>query len=146
MSSLTSFHFRGAELARLEIPARAARLREFRDAIKKHLKKAGCGEQEIHDVVLAVDEACQNIIRHAYGGETDQPIVLEIRRDGPKFILYLRDFADPVEIDKIKSRDLSDVKPGGLGVHFIHEVMDQVTITPLDKGEGNVITLVKNVQ
>ena len=146
MSGITSFHFHGAELARLEIPARAARLREFRDAVKRCLKKAGCDDPEIHDVVLAVDEACQNIIRHAYGGETDKPIVLEIRRDGPKIILYLRDFADPVNVDKIKSRDLADVKPGGLGVHFIREVMDEVTITPLDDGTGNVLTLVKRLR
>jgi len=65
----------------------------------------------VTDVVSAVDEACQNIIRHGYGGNGE--IVLEIRRNGPRQLeVQLIDFAPPVDLAKIRPRCLDDVRPG----------------------------------
>lgn len=135
----------GQALRRIRVPAHAARLREIRNTVNQALTETGCERGEAADIVLAVDEACQNIIRHGYGGESDDGIVVDIRRDGTKIILYLRDFAEPLNVDKIMPRDLDDVRPGGLGVHFIRQVMDEVDYMPLEDGEGNVLRMAKRI-
>lgn len=135
----------GKELVRLRVPARAAMLKDVRDTVRSTLTQAGMDAKLVSDVVLAVDEACQNIIRHAYGRECDNDVVVDIRQDGAEVLIYVRDFADPVNVDNIRARDLGDVKPGGLGVHFIHEVMDEVEYRPLENGEGNVLRMVKRI-
>jgi anti-sigma regulatory factor (Ser/Thr protein kinase) len=85
-------------------------------------------------VVLAVDEALTNIIRHAYQGKTDQPIEASFRRiqaanDGGRraaLEIVLEDRGVTVDRQKLCGRELDDVRPGGLGLHFMHECMDAV--------------------
>ena len=95
------------------------------------------------DVVLAIDEACQNIIRHAYGKETEEEIALQIQRQGDGLTITLRDFAPPVDSDCMKPRDLEDIRPGGLGCHFMQQVMDEISVTYAREGNGNILRMVK---
>ena len=132
-------------LLQLRFPARADRLKGVRDAVGGAAARCGCSAEVVRDVVIAVDEACQNIIRHAYGGKTDGEVVLEIRRQGDAMVVDLRDFADRVDPDKIKPRDLDDIRPGGLGVHFMREVMDSVEFLVPPQGRGNLLRMVKRI-
>jgi sigma-B regulation protein RsbU (phosphoserine phosphatase) len=103
---------------------------------------AGCGAAAAADVVLAVDEACQNIIRHAYGGTGE--VAIEIRKsEAGRLEVQLIDFAPPVTLDKIKPRPLEELRPGGLGTHFIRSVMDEVAFLPPPDGVGNLLKLSK---
>jgi len=136
---------RGETLLEMRIPARAARLAEVRRAVERAARAAGCSAECARDVVMAVDEACQNVIRHAYGGECDEPIELEIRRDGDRLVLRLRDHAPPVDPARVRPRDLDDVRPGGLGVHFIRELMDDTRFLPSPAGGGNLLQMIKRV-
>lgn len=80
-------------------------------------------------VALAVDEALCNVIRHGYDRRPDGPITLSIwPAEAPDrgMRITIEDEAKQVEPDKIKGRDLADIRPGGLGVHIIREVMDDV--------------------
>jgi anti-sigma regulatory factor (Ser/Thr protein kinase) len=94
----------------------------------------GFSEPESRAVVLAVDEALTNIIRHAYQGKAHQPIEISFRRiqapqDGagrPALEILLEDRGIRVDGSKLCGRDLEDVRPGGLGLHFIKECMDAV--------------------
>jgi anti-sigma regulatory factor (Ser/Thr protein kinase) len=90
-----------------------------------------------------VDEACQNIIRHGYQDNPAGEIVLEVERAGDCVVLWLRDFAPKVGEDTLKPRDLDQVRPGGLGVHFIREAMDEARFVPC--AEGNVLRMVKRL-
>ena len=92
--------------------------------------------------MLAVDEACTNIIKHTYNGAIDKLIIIKatIFDDRIKFIL--RDFGEKVDLSTIKSRDLNDIRPGGLGVHLIRSIMDEVIYDNTLK-IGNQLTLVK---
>ena len=85
-------------------PARPQELRAVRDALRQALEKCGAGERCRMDVVMAVDEACQNIIRHAYRGDPEGEIVLRVTREGNRLEFCLRDFAPPVDPARIKPR------------------------------------------
>lgn len=138
----------GEALVRLEFPSRPDRLRLIRRAVNEAVLLGGCSPPVAQDVVLAVDEALQNVIRHAYQGRPDGAIILEVRRAvGERLAVTIRDYADPVDVAKIKPRDLDDVRPGGLGTHFIREVMDDVAfLTPSDGAGGNLLRMVRAIE
>lgn len=125
-------------------PARPERLCEIRRAVAEAAAGLGCREESIHDVVLAVDEACQNIIRHAYKGR-DGDIRMVIESDGTAVEIRLIDFAPPVDPAEVCPRALDDVRPGGLGTHFIRSVMDDVAFVPPPPGAGNMLRMTKRI-
>ena len=133
----------------LRVPAMADRLRLVRSAVGEATRAAGGTEDAARDVTIAVDEACQNIIRHAYKGDPEGEIVIEIGREGARLIILLKDFAPTIDPGTVRPRNLDDIRPGGLGTHLIREVMDEVVF--LDpppgggSGIGNVLRLVKKI-
>ena len=126
--------------------ARAQVLSQTRSAVRDCLVNDGYPSVLVDDVVLAIDEACQNIIRHAYCGETEQEILLHITRHESHLEITLLDFAPSVSPDCLKPRDLEDVRPGGLGAHLIQEVMDDVSLAPFPHRQGNVMRMTKLVK
>jgi anti-sigma regulatory factor (Ser/Thr protein kinase) len=94
-------------------------------------RRIGFSEEGCGQIALAIDEALCNVMRHGYEGRTDRPIWISVwpqcaggRTNGIRIIV--EDEARQVDPAQIKSRDLDDVRPGGLGVHIISEVMDEV--------------------
>jgi len=134
------------EVLRLRVPARPDRLKLIRATVEQAATYVGATEAWTFDMTMAVDEACQNIIRHAYGSRPDAgDIVIDFIRRGDTMEVHLMDFADPVDPTKIKSRDLSEVRPGGLGVHLIKSVCDDARFVPPPPGVGNLFKLTKRL-
>ena len=134
------------EILRLRVPARPDRLKLIRGAVEQAARFSGANDAWTFDMTMAVDEACQNIIRHAYGSRPDAgDIVIDFIRRGEAMEVHLMDFADPVDPSKIKSRDLSEVRPGGLGVHLIKSVCDEATFETPPPGVGNLFKLTKRL-
>ncbi len=112
-----------------------------RDAVSSIARRFGFDEQNSGQLALAVDEALCNIIRHGYGEAPDKPIWLRIwplnecECAGPAggIRIVLEDEATQVDPEKIKSRDLAEIRPGGLGVHIIKQIM---TAAKFEKREG----------
>ncbi|NQV82642.1 MAG: SpoIIE family protein phosphatase, partial [Rhodospirillales bacterium] len=132
-------------LLTLSVPSQADRLTLIRGAVSEAAKFCGCKKDVVRDVVIAVDEACQNIIRHAYGGSPNGEIELKICRGDGELIILLRDFAETIDTSKVKPRDLDDIKPGGLGTHFIRETMDEVEFLAPPLDGGNLLRLMKRL-
>ncbi len=133
-------------IMRIRVPAMADRLKLIRTATTQAAAYCSCDASWTQDLVLAVDEACQNIIRHAYGGEEGAgDIVVDFAQDGDAMSVFLMDFAPPVDISQIKSRDINDVRPGGLGVHLIKSVTDDARFLPPPPGVGNLFKLTKRL-
>jgi anti-sigma regulatory factor (Ser/Thr protein kinase) len=83
----------------------------------------GMDEMTIEDLKLAVDEACSNVIKHAYRGDTSQGIVVKFNlRKG--FEVIIEDTGIKADPTLVEGRNLDDVRPGGLGIHFIKRVFD----------------------
>lgn len=114
------------------------RLAEIRQTVRDFLSACGFEECEAELLVLALDEACTNIIRHAYGNAC-KPVRLEMdrRRDCVRFTL--RDYGKSCDPERIRSRNLEDVRPGGVGVHIIKQAFDNVTYEPRPRGTKLVL-------
>lgn len=108
---------------------------------------AGLDVQATYGVEMAVDEACSNIIEHAYSGESDEVIEYthEIKKD--RLIITLRDYGEPFDPSCVAEPDLySDVEErnvGGLGFFFICQLMDEVDFE-FSPDQGNLLTMVKH--
>ena len=129
-----------------EFPATPDELQGSRNALREQLQGWGADDRTVEDVVLAVDEACQNIIRHAYGGDPTGVIQLRVTREGDEIEVQLRDFAEKSDPGCLeKGRALDDVRPGGLGTRFIRELMDVAEFVEPPDGEGNLLRMTKRI-
>jgi sigma-B regulation protein RsbU (phosphoserine phosphatase) len=137
---------RDGRLLSFAIRARSDELCLMRDAVRACVEANGCSETPTADIVLVIDEACQNIIRHAYRGDPDGEIELQIDREGENLVFSLLDRAPLVDTKKVKGRDLDDVRPGGLGTHFIQELMDQADFLPRPGEAGNLLRMIKRIE
>ena len=135
----------GAAPLELRFPARPYELRGMRDALRERLRAWRLDEECASDVVMAVDEACQNVIRHAYRGEPDGVIELEVRCAGDELRIAVRDFAPPVDPARIRPRPLDELRPGGLGTHLIRSAMDHTELGKPPSGPGNLLRMVKKL-
>ncbi len=133
------------QLLQLRFPARAAELKKIRDAIRKTVEGCGCSAKSTADIVLAIDEACQNIIRHAYRGDSDGVIEIEVEHQGDGLVFTLADQAPAIDPSLVKPRDLDDIRPGGLGTHFIRRVMDEVEFSRPASERGNLLRMVRRI-
>ena len=91
------------------------------------------------------DEAVANVIRHAYAGCCDGRVELSIWLDSDAVRFELRDYAEPIDPNRIKPRDLSECRPGGLGINLIDTVMDQWLFRQPEEGAGNQLTMIKRL-
>lgn len=129
----------------LRFRAHADRLAPVRALVKRAAQSFGCSEPLCDKLVIAVNEACMNVIQHAYHGDRSGEIALEIRNNGTQVIFRLEDEAEPINLDSVQPRDLADLRPGGLGVHFIREIMDSCEMGHLERRRGNYLEMRKNI-
>lgn len=120
--------------------ARAENLKRLRQWVKEVSLTQGLTESRVQQIIIGVNEACMNIIKHAYKN-TAGDIILNISKDNDSINYQLTDFAQPMDCAKIKSRRLDDLRPGGLGVYFIENVMDEVEYVPGDGENGNRVCM-----
>jgi anti-sigma regulatory factor (Ser/Thr protein kinase) len=129
---------------KLKFTSDTCNLAAMRAAVRDCLTDTGLDEMQSELVVLAIDEACTNIIRYAYKGDPCRPIrlTLEVRNDQLRCVL--RDYGESCDPAKIRSRDLDDFRPGGLGVRIMRAAFDHVEYTPMPR--GTCLTLIKHLK
>ena len=133
-------------LSRIEVPARPERLRELRAAVAEAAARAGCDAQLSERLVLAVDEASANVIRHAYCGACDRRIELAIEQAGPELVFRLRDDAEPVDPARLQVKPRSARQAGGLGLYFIASIMDHWELRRPPDGRGNLLVMTRRIR
>jgi anti-sigma regulatory factor (Ser/Thr protein kinase) len=117
-------------------------LHVLRGAVCVSAQGAGFGEADAENMARAIDEAAANVIRHTYRNRHDGRLALEIRRFPDRMEFFLEDSGPKVSPEALRPRPLEDVRPGGLGTHFIRSLMDEGAYDP-DFSEGNRLRLVK---
>tara|TARA_X000001036_G_scaffold155166_1_gene147298 strand:- start:363 stop:773 length:411 start_codon:yes stop_codon:yes gene_type:complete len=102
-------------------------LKEVRIFARQVFKKSTIFEKDTDDLVLALAEAAQNIVKHGYNNQaTGDEMKIIIKFSNNVLSMELMDKGKPVVPSNIKPRDLDDIKSGGLGTFFIGQIMDEV--------------------
>ena len=129
--------------SRLEFASHPANLASVREFVRSFLSRCDWPDADTSLVVLGIDEACSNIIRHAYHQQENEPITLDCERLADGLCFRLRDYGEPCDPSKMQSRSLEKVRPGGLGIYLIQRVFDDVEYR--SRACGTELTLRKSL-
>ena len=123
-----------------------AMIRQFLDGIGQ---QAGISEGEVAKIVLAVDEACSNVIEHAYQRDAAQEVVIHVRFDDDALKVTISDTGLGFDPTKIEPQELEELiakrKKGGLGLRLIRTLMDEVHYD-MEPGKKNQIQMLKKIE
>jgi anti-sigma regulatory factor (Ser/Thr protein kinase) len=138
-ASLLLLDWRGSAPAEsLHIDCSTDNLSTAREYIESWAKFCGYDDITVGQIVLACDEATTNVYRHAYDGKGGSlEFQVNIIEDRLKIVLI--DQGTPVELSKIKGRELDDLRPGGLGTVLLKQVFSEVTYLPQKMGTQLVL-------
>ena len=129
-----------------EFPVESSSLKQIRNFAREVLAKDNMFDATKDDVVLALAEAAQNVVKHAYNGKpTGDTMRVEISFKDNQLIIEIYDKGKPVIPDNIKPRKIDDIKPGGLGTFFIQQIMDAVVFREGEKPWINHLILTKKL-
>ena len=121
-------------------------LKEVRNFSRDVFEKLNLNQDLKDELVLAIAEAAQNIVKHAYKDqETDDRMEIKISLNDNELEIGFFDKGRLVEKDNVRHRKIDDVKPGGLGTFFIQEIMDAVVFKEGDKPWINHLVLTKKI-
>ncbi|MCB1670246.1 MAG: ATP-binding protein [Gammaproteobacteria bacterium] len=134
------------KLLNFTFPASPEHLCTVRTKLRDTLGSARFPQETIDCIVLAIGEACMNIIQHAYCDGDCGDIVLEIVRQDSCLVFRLTDFArHKSRQEEMQSRPLDEIRPGGLGCHIINEIMDEVELLDCGNRQGNILQMKKEL-
>jgi serine/threonine-protein kinase RsbW len=128
--------------ATLRITSHPRYLCMVRDVTARFCMICGLDEDLTGKIKLAADEACANVIKYAYHGDTSRGINVKYSFSKKRISIIIEDSGEKADPEKIRGRDLDDVRPGGLGLHFIRRVFDLVEFDT-KKVKGNRLLLMK---
>lgn len=129
----------------LDIVSDMESVRRARQWVAERLEAAGYPEEMVGDILLAVGEALTNVVRHAYGGRSGQPIHLRLDLGPEAAEVALGDeAARPFQITAVSAPRPEELAEGGYGLHLIHALMDGVRYSRAASG-GTVLHLFKRV-
>jgi serine/threonine-protein kinase RsbW len=118
------------------------------DCVARSARAAGINEQTTHQIQLAVDEACANVVAHAYAGMEPGQMEISCNLEGQAFIVSVRDWGQSFDPDAVDDPDidapLEERSLGGLGLYLIRQYMDQVEFE-FDPVAGNELRMTKRI-
>ncbi len=133
----------------LRIPSETDNLELIREFVTRVAEKVGFQSNDIGKIELACDEACTNVIKHAYASDNNdgkKNLDILIQVDYDKFTLVVTDHGKGFDPNAIKSPDmkeyLAQLKVGGLGIYLMKTLMDEVDYQ-MEPGVKNQVKMVK---
>ena len=124
----------------------SSNLKHVRSFCREVFEKLNINQELKDELVLAIAEAAQNIVKHAYNNEqTEDKMEIKISVNEGHLEIGFFDKGRLVEKDKIRHRKIDDVKPGGLGTFFIQQIMDAGVFKEGEKPWINHLILSKNL-
>ena len=126
---------------------KSASLKDVRTFCREVFEKLKIEQSLKDELVLAIAEAAQNIVKHAYKDSPDsnELMVVQISRTNNELQIAFYDMGSPVDPKKVKHREIDSIRPGGLGTFFIQEIMDAVEFKSGKKPWINHLVLTKQL-
>jgi len=143
----------------LTVLGRYEQIKSVCDFVADGAAQSGLTESAIFHIELACDEACTNIIEHAYGGENQGNIIVSWQKEDGRFVITLHDngrafnpnnvpipaMPPPPDDPEFSEAEIVDsLKVGGLGIHFMRKLMDDVQFQFNEK-TGNTLIMIKKI-
>lgn len=126
-------------------PSSTRHLDDVRRFVEAHALEAHLPETTVEQFKIAVDEACTNVIKHAYRGEEDHAFAVAVIIDDDRFTVRIRDEGTAFQQHLYREPDIFEAarrrRAGGFGVHIMHRLMDQVEYR--SQGDFNEVSLTK---
>ena len=139
----------------LTVPGRYDQIRLICEFVAEGARLANFDDKTIFHIELACDEACTNIIEHAYEGEDREDITISWEINDHEFVIVLTDTGQPFDPEGVPEPPapdtmegltrLDDLKVGGLGLHFMKKLMDDVRFAFAGE-KGNRLTMIKQLK
>jgi anti-sigma regulatory factor (Ser/Thr protein kinase) len=133
----------------LHVPSSTENLALIRDFVANIGKQAGLSDSELSMLELAVDEACANVIEHAYGMDSTKEVVVRARLDADQVEITVVDTGKGFDPSGVVQQDLKKLveerRSGGLGMRMMKLVMDEVQYQ-IKPGERNELRMVKKLK
>ncbi len=128
---------------KVEFSSHPSNLAMMRQCVRGFLETFPLSEKERVLMVLGVDEACTNVIRHAYQLRDDKMITLSLEGLRNCIRMRLRDYGKQATSSSLRRRSRNTGKPGGLGLHLIRRAFDKVDY--ISKARGTELVMTKNL-
>jgi serine/threonine-protein kinase RsbW len=138
-----------ADDIRMEVRSDPRLLGSVRNAVRGWVEAHDVDPEAIDSIVLAIDEACSNAIRHSYEGRCEHVVELKLRAEETFLEFMVCDQGHPCPPDRVQRRpleapDAEELEPGGLGVQLMYEVFDNVRFSSPESG-GNCVLMRLNI-
>jgi len=126
----------------LKIPSQTDNLELIRNFVSGVAKKVGFDANDTNKIELAIDEACSNVIKHAYKHDEHQDINIAIKIDYQKIAIIVTDRGDSFRMKDVELPDmknyLAELRVGGLGIYLMKTLMDEVDYKTDSNGQNKV--------
>lgn len=133
----------------LDVPSTTKNLALIREFVTKIAEQAGLSDAEVGQLELAVDEACSNVIEHAYGEDATKQVMIRAVFDEETLRIHVIDTGRGFEPSAVEQQDLKDLiakrRTGGLGMRLIKQLMDEVHYD-MEPGKRNELRMVKKLR
>jgi serine/threonine-protein kinase RsbW len=133
----------------LDVPSTTQNLAMIREFVNRVAAQAGLDEIEVGQLELAVDEACANVIEHAYGDDSTKQVMVRAIFDEDTLRIHVIDTGKGFDPTQVQQQDLKDLiasrKTGGLGMRLMKTFMDEVHYD-IEPGKKNELRMVKKLR
>jgi len=133
----------------LQVPSSTANLALIREFVSSTASQAGFSENDIAKLELAVDEACANVIEHAYGHDISKEVVVRVRLDDETLKIDIEDTGNGFDPELVNQEELEQLvnkrKTGGLGMRLMKTLMDEVRYE-IEPGKKNALHMMKRLK
>jgi len=126
----------------LTIPSELRLLPVARQFVEAVCQAGGFDSAAVNAVVLAVNEAAGNVIRHAHRDRPTTPLLLQCRLVADGIEVQILDEGPTFDLNTVPRLDPGEVRVGGRGVYLMRQLMDELTCEPRAQG-GNLLRMVK---
>ena len=133
----------------LQVPSSTENLALIREFVGSTAQQAGFDSSEIAKLELAVDEACANVIEHAYGNDTTKEVIVRATLDDESLSIDVEDTGHGFDPNSVNQEELEQLiskrKTGGLGMRLMKTLMDEVHYE-IEPGKKNALHMMKKLK